>query len=446
MEPTGVVREVGVEEIFFSVTDHRGVIRQANSTFVRLSGYSRAQLIGSPHNIVRHPMMPGGAFVILWDQLLAGKPFAGYLHNLAADGSRYDVFASIVPLPDGGFLSVRTRPLVEDTYAMAAMLFETAVGLEDHLRSDGMTRAEAAQRGAEHLRGLLADGDLGTYDEVMRAVLPDEVSSLDRALGGLPQRPAATGRWREMLDQAQHVFDGLSTLMGRLEPIGALMRGMRDAAAVLQTTTDRSTALAAMLAARPDIDDVEPLLEPLQRWLSMGGEVDALMHELMVDMERVRDIAAESRFLIALARQHGYMMGYFIVELIDDDPEAAEALPAIDALCQALTAGLEALETQGPVHHQAAEEAIRRIEEAARLIEGPARVIAEWKAAAPSGRLPEVIADLLPQIDAEIEASLRAMDQLRSIAARCADSGAPSDLQPLREGTDRIRAIACQLG
>lgn len=444
MEPTGVIRDVGVEEIFFSVTDHRGVIRQVNSTFARLSGYSRQELIGSPHNIVRHPMMPGGAFVILWDQLLADRPFAGYLHNLAADGTRYDVFATIVPLPDGGYLSVRTRPLVEDTYAMAAMLYEAAVDLEYNLRFDGMSRADAAQRGADHLRGLMADGDLGTFDDVMRSILPAEVSALDRVLGGLPERPGATGQLREMLDEVHVVFRGLSTLMGRLEPIGALMLGMRDAAEVLQTTIDRSTALAAQLAARPDIDEVEPLLEPLQRWLSMGGEVDALMHELMLDMEQVRDIAAQSRFLIAMARMHGYMTGFFIVELIDGEPEAQEALPAIGSLCEALISGFEALETQAPVHHRAAEEAIRRIEEAARLLEGPARVIAEWKESAPVTGVPDVIADLVPQIDAEIEASLRAVDQLRSIAARCADSGAPSDLAPLREGAERIRAIGAR--
>ena len=64
--------DVGPQQIFFSVTDDKGVITDANSVFVDISRYSREELTGSPHNIIRNPEMPGGAFRLMWDTLQAG--------------------------------------------------------------------------------------------------------------------------------------------------------------------------------------------------------------------------------------------------------------------------------------------------------------------------------------------------------------------------------------
>ena len=446
MEPTGTVRDVGLQDLSFSVTDHHGIIRQVNSTFSRLSAYTREELIGAPHNIVRHPMMPGGVFRVMWDHLLAGRPFVGYVHNLAADGARCDVFATVTPLPDGGFLSVRTRPMVVDSYALASMLYEAGCDLEDHLRSSGLSREQAADRGAKHLRGLLSDGHLGTYGDMMLTMLPGEVSALDAMLGGLPDRPAATGPMRELLDEVNTVFSTLSELMGKLDPMAMLMRGMRDAAVVLQGSIDRSTALAATIAARPGIDDdLTPVMEPLRSWMTMGSGMDALLHALMDDMEEIWQIAAQSRFLIALSRLHCYMTGYFVAELIDREPGWQQALPAIGSLSDALTSGFEALHTQAPVYYEAAAEATRRIDEAAQLLRRPAEVMGEWRALASGTDLPEPIAELAAQIDAEQEASRRAVEQLRAISDRCLASGAPSDLTALRRAAEQIRRIASDL-
>lgn len=61
-EPTGASHEVAPEEMFFSTTDERGVITDANSVFVKLSRYPLRSLLNAPHSIIRHPDMPGGAF------------------------------------------------------------------------------------------------------------------------------------------------------------------------------------------------------------------------------------------------------------------------------------------------------------------------------------------------------------------------------------------------
>ncbi|MCU0971461.1 MAG: PAS domain-containing protein, partial [Gammaproteobacteria bacterium] len=100
--------------ILVSQTDLRGVITYANQAFVDISGFSRSELIGRSHNIVRHPDMPPEAFEDLWRTVKAGRPWTGLVKNRARNGDHYWVKANVTPLREGGrvtgYLSVRTRP------------------------------------------------------------------------------------------------------------------------------------------------------------------------------------------------------------------------------------------------------------------------------------------------------------------------------------------------
>jgi len=75
-----------------SETDTQGVITDVNDYFCEISGYSRDELIGKPHNIVRHPDMPKIAFKLVWDRIKAGKNINAAIKNLAKDGRYYWVF------------------------------------------------------------------------------------------------------------------------------------------------------------------------------------------------------------------------------------------------------------------------------------------------------------------------------------------------------------------
>ncbi|MCR3891974.1 PAS domain-containing protein [Aeromonas caviae] len=68
-------------EQLVSTTDLQGVITYANDHFCRVAGYSRAELIGQHHNMVRHPDMPKAAFADLWGKLKQGKPWRGMVKN-----------------------------------------------------------------------------------------------------------------------------------------------------------------------------------------------------------------------------------------------------------------------------------------------------------------------------------------------------------------------------
>lgn len=107
--------------VILSWTDAKGNITFANDDFVEASGFTREELIGQPQNLVRHPDMPSEAFRDLWATIKAGDPWVGLVKNRRRDGDYYWVKATVTPTPDGGFMSVRTRPGREEVQAAEAL-------------------------------------------------------------------------------------------------------------------------------------------------------------------------------------------------------------------------------------------------------------------------------------------------------------------------------------
>jgi len=102
-------------DFIVSKTDKKGYITYCNRIFVEMAGWSRFELIGANHNIIRHPHMPKIAFKILWDLIQAKKEFFGFVKNLRKDGGFYWVFAYITPDLDlkgniTGYTSFRKKP------------------------------------------------------------------------------------------------------------------------------------------------------------------------------------------------------------------------------------------------------------------------------------------------------------------------------------------------
>ncbi len=100
-----------------SETDEKGNILYANGDFCKISGFSKEELIGRPHNIVRHPDMPRTAFRTLWDDVKKGKEWRGIVKNKTKDGNYYWVRAYIYGVKDNNgkrFISVRTKPSVTE--------------------------------------------------------------------------------------------------------------------------------------------------------------------------------------------------------------------------------------------------------------------------------------------------------------------------------------------
>ncbi|MFO7858241.1 MAG: PAS domain-containing methyl-accepting chemotaxis protein [Ectothiorhodospiraceae bacterium] len=105
------------DERLISTTNPRGVIQSTNNAFLRVSGFSHDELVGSPHNMVRHPDMPEAVYEDFWTTLKAGKPWMGVIKNRCKNGDHYWVSGYVSPVYEGdqhvGFQSVRSPATAE---------------------------------------------------------------------------------------------------------------------------------------------------------------------------------------------------------------------------------------------------------------------------------------------------------------------------------------------
>ena len=109
------------DETLVSITDLKGRIVYCNPAFVAVSGYERDELMGQPHNLIRHPDMPEEAFRDLWATIQSGRPWSAAVKNRRKDGRCYWVMANVTPIIEGdapvGYMSVRVHPTREQVQA-----------------------------------------------------------------------------------------------------------------------------------------------------------------------------------------------------------------------------------------------------------------------------------------------------------------------------------------
>jgi aerotaxis receptor len=108
-------REIELKDgdLLMSKTDSGGRITFVNKAFIDISGFSETELIGSPHNLVRHPHMPKEAFADLWGTIKTGRPWEGFVKNRCKNGDFYWVRANVTPFMENGqiagYISIRSK-------------------------------------------------------------------------------------------------------------------------------------------------------------------------------------------------------------------------------------------------------------------------------------------------------------------------------------------------
>jgi PAS domain S-box-containing protein len=137
-----VMRE---DDFIVSKTNPKGIITYCNRIFIEFSGYTEEELLGTQHNIIRHPDMPRSVFKLLWDTVVEKKEIFAYVKNMSKDGSYYWVFANITASVDFtgkiiGYYSVRRKPkqravkICEPVYKEMCAI-EQRVGTKDGMQA-----------------------------------------------------------------------------------------------------------------------------------------------------------------------------------------------------------------------------------------------------------------------------------------------------------------------
>ncbi len=257
-EPIAAIEtEISGDEPLVSRTDQAGRITFVNHVFVEVSGFTEAELLGAPHNIVRHPHMPPAAFANLWATIGAGRPWDGLVKNRSKAGHFYWVRANVTPVIENervtGYISIRSKPTraavaaAERAYAAIRDGSAKGIGLRDgelisnDLRSRmlDVCRSVAGRLALAAITtflvivavGWLGISGMASSNAVLKSVYEDDLVSVDQLRGivdrvrdsrnHIAQMTIALGRG----DKAERVLgERIPPIRANLDQIGGLWR------------------------------------------------------------------------------------------------------------------------------------------------------------------------------------------------------------------------------
>lgn len=339
LAPVNAPRDFAINELFFSTTTDKGIIVSGNAVFARVSQYPLTEMIGKPHNLIRHPDMPRAVFKLLWDYLLAGKPIASYVKNMASDGRYYWVLALAAPIEGGGFLSVRFKPssplfgLIADVYAELSAIEQAAASRREE-RNAAMAAAEA------RLGEILKSKGFAGYDAFMRTMLYQELQSRDSLLvkdklsifPPLPLHRADEGRaaasLRSMYHAAQQTYGQINALYGQLDTYTALNTQLSACAkATLSLTKEFRSICLNLTVTSCRLGEPGRTLRVIATHLEeASSRVGEIVAWLMSQVDHVSNRLGETTFSLAWARLQFEMVIVCYHEVLTSlDSQATEA-------------------------------------------------------------------------------------------------------------------------
>ncbi|WP_432241542.1 methyl-accepting chemotaxis protein [Herbaspirillum robiniae] len=312
-----------------STTDTSSLVTYANSTFLKVSGFAPAQILGQPHNLVRHPDMPKEAFADMWATLRRGDAWTALVKNRRADGRHYWVRANVTPIRrDGqvhGYLSVRTRPAPREIAAAAALY---------RCFREGRARGLRFYKGLVVRTGVLSWTRLGQVMPVrwrLRLALGGAAaaslgaqwlatgSPFSVASGTLLAALACAGAWLEyrvarplagVLEQAKAVAAGQPAEapgINRVDEIGLLLRAVNQAG----------------LNLRALLDDVSAQIDGLaEANRQIAGDNGALRHRTAETNAHLQQTAAAAEQMAA-AVQHSAQTAHAAHALAQETSDTA---------------------------------------------------------------------------------------------------------------------------
>ncbi|HTR09318.1 MAG TPA: methyl-accepting chemotaxis protein [Paraburkholderia sp.] len=284
-------------QMLVSATDLKGRIQYCNPAFIAVSGYTKEELIGKPHNIIRHPDMPAEAFADLWETIREGRPWTALVKNRRKTGDHYWVQANVTPVSEQGtlvgYLSVRVKPTREEVRQAEALYAQMREG-----RLHGVRLRHGA---------VVRTGVIGALQSLMRVPVATRIAF---GFGAVPAVFAATGfaAWQGLPPLPFWGAFGAACVCA----FGAWRLTTRHLGAPLAQMATASTRMAAgdltatlAIATNDDLGDVLQALNQLQANLTaivfdVRSQIDGMLdaaHEISsgnLDLSRRTEMQAAS--------------------------------------------------------------------------------------------------------------------------------------------------------
>jgi aerotaxis receptor len=304
-----------------TTTDLDSRISYANNDFVDISGFTRDELIGQPHNLVRHPDMPAAAFADMWKTVKAGRAWMGMVKNRRKNGDHYWVDAFVTPVMSGnaavGYQSVRVSPQreyvdnAEQLYArLTRGLSVKRLGRSLPLKLRLLLVGVAAYAGATGL-ALLVPGTAGL---VLQALLFLLLIATGSTLLARPwERAAANARLLNDNPIACAVYTG------RNDELGQLQLAIKTLQANLQTVTWRIRETTARLddAACTAADTTRETKRQMERQQVEVDMVATALNEMTATVQEVARNASETADATRHADRHVNAGGVVVNQTIE---------------------------------------------------------------------------------------------------------------------------------
>jgi len=360
-------QRLGSGDKLVSTTDLDGNITHCNDVFVKISGYSREELLGQPHNLVRHPDMPEAAFKILWDTIRTGKPWMGLVKNRCKNGDHYWVNAYVTPITEHGkvvgYESVRVCPSRADI-ARA----EKVYGMIN--RGKSFTRRNIPWDWVCFILALVISAVLGTevspllgssvFAAVAAALLANQQIQrqrrLDRLLNMMPsafKHPVATATYT---DSGGRLGDLEVAILSEQSHLDTVLTRIDDAALSVADKARSGLEMSqeSCAAMRRQQEETEKVAAAMHQMASTIAEVSGHVQETAAQAERSNSTAVKGRKLatttsqsIAHLSQTVNHIASSVQDLVEQTNKSADAARIIEEIADqtnllALNAAIEA--------------------------------------------------------------------------------------------------------